>query len=480
MIEIIEDSSAKYNRKMSLSGWQFSAAALGIVRFLDFAKKDYEIIDEDVLLYKYEDINLNCEGQYVDFIEEYFDDRISPVKLSKLLEYKGDLTEDEEKIISELLRANTVSRRVFKGYKYPENSREELLSVYQENREALIKETFKYALLFGYRKFLNENLMGTEKGIVSRLSGYSIDKGRKIESLSFNWNAKSFVSEDATEFDYIPFAFSKSVEAFFINNNFEMIGLKEINDKLNQQIEKPMEEGIRPRKELFFNMGFGSEVAINNVEIIKKDSEKDYYETIYLRKTSVDIFKRVNELIEEEKEFKSKKAIPSENKRTPLEMTLDSYVRDIDLNIMEVVTDKIVNNLYLDSLIELLLKESNSFLVGNLIKINKIIYEEVSNLESKNMKRAYASAKEIVSKLSTKERKNKITSYRQKLISCLIMHDYDRFNETLLQLSSYAGVEIGFAYDLFENFEENKNVAYAFVNTLNDFSDYSKNKGESK
>jgi CRISPR-associated protein Cst1 len=52
------------------------------------------------------------------------------------------------------------------------------------------------------------------------------------------------------------------------------------------------------------------------------------------------------------------------------------------------------------------------------------------------------------------------------LLSSIIAHDYDRFKEILLQLSVYAGVEFGFAFDLFDDFEENKDVAYTFINTL--------------
>ena len=62
---------------------------------------------------------------------------------------------------------------------------------------------------------------------------------------------------------------------------------------------------------------------------------------------------------------------------------------------------------------------------------------------------------------------NKVNSYKQKLISAITFKDYDRFCEILLQLSSYSGVVFYFAYDLFQDFEENKNIAYTFINALN-------------
>ena len=61
---------------------------------------------------------------------------------------------------------------------------------------------------------------------------------------------------------------------------------------------------------------------------------------------------------------------------------------------------------------------------------------------------------------------NKLNSYKQKLISAIVAHDYSRMNEILLSLSSYINQELGFAYVLFENPEENIGLAYAFANSL--------------
>ena len=63
----------------------------------------------------------------------------------------------------------------------------------------------------------------------------------------------------------------------------------------------------------------------------------------------------------------------------------------------------------------------------------------------------------------------KLRSYRQKLISCLVFKNYERFIEIVLQLSAYSQVSMGFLSDLAENFEENKNLAYVFTNNLENF-----------
>ena len=82
------------------------------------------------------------------------------------------------------------------------------------------------------------------------------------------------------------------------------------------------------------------------------------------------------------------------------------------------------------------------------------------------MKKAYACAKEVAESLP----ENKVKSYRQKLTSTIVFKDYDRCCQILLQLSNYASnysdVKFDFVYDLFEDFESNKDVAYTFINAL--------------
>lgn len=128
------------------------------------------------------------------------------------------------------------------------------------------------------------------------------------------------------------------------------------------------------------------------------------------------------------------------------------------------VVNRILNGIRMDSIIELLFKSKNnhSYNIKTLIAINNLIYEGGSEM-TKNMKSAYASAKRVSEKLE----ENKLNSYKQKLISAVTFKNKDRFCEILLQLSSFSGVVFDFAYDLFEDFENNKNLAYTFINALN-------------
>ena len=78
------------------------------------------------------------------------------------------------------------------------------------------------------------------------------------------------------------------------------------------------------------------------------------------------------------------------------------------------------------------------------------------------LKGAFKNAKQVAEVLEI----NKLDSYRQKWTSSIIFKDYDRVCQILLQLSNYSGVEFSFVYDLFDDFEANKDLAYTFINAL--------------
>ena len=61
---------------------------------------------------------------------------------------------------------------------------------------------------------------------------------------------------------------------------------------------------------------------------------------------------------------------------------------------------------------------------------------------------------------------NKRKSYRQRLTSSLALKDYSAFLDILAQLSNYTDIQFDFVYDLFENFEDNKELAYTFANAM--------------
>ena len=183
-----------------------------------------------------------------------------------------------------------------------------------------------------------------------------------------------------------------------------------------------------------------------DVEVILKSRDKNYYETVYVREKAINIFKQSDDF-----DYKGIKFWYRDDEKNPKYMEPE-------------VVNRILNGIRMDSIIELLFKSKNnhSYNIKTLIAINNLIYEGGSEM-TKKMKSAYASAKRVSEKLE----ENKLNSYKQKLISAVTFKNKDRFCEILLQLSSFSGVVFDFAYDLFDDFENNKNLAYTFINSLN-------------
>ena len=419
-----------YNTRLVASDWRYSASIVGLIKYFHFFKIKFSGYnnDEDYIEYNQEDIR---EDLYLQFVENYFRKDMHHCSIEAILE-KEEPSEEEIQSVNEKLSANSIMKKVFKGLKYSAENKAEILKRISEHRQELIRETYKHR---HYAKFSNRNLFFKEPKKICRLNGYYVDTGRKTKSISYMFDDRTFVGTDEKEFDFIPFAFTQSYEALFVNNNFTIRQLVETNRKMQQVTEKG--------NSLFAQIKQAADFINYDVEVISKSQDKNYFETRYIRKHSIAIIQGIERysLIQ----FKLK---TSEN---------------LFIDIEQEVINRILNNLILDDLIELLLKEDSSYhlRIHQLIKINIALYGG-ENMDDE-MKSAYASAKQVNARIPN----NKANSYKQKLINAIIAHDYDRVCEILLQLSSYSGVVFNFAYDLFEDFERNKNIAYTFINALN-------------
>ena len=192
----------------------------------------------------------------------------------------------------------------------------------------------------------------------------------------------------------------------------------------------------------------------SDIEIIVKKPERAYFETLYLRKESLEILKNMK----------------SYYKAFCFSIKISD---DYWINILNEVFDAVVNFTLLDNLINKLLKDSreggNSYVISKLLKVNVEIKKGDEKMKN-TMKAAFACAKQIVDKKDGNKPRvsdTKLKSYCTKLINAIILDDYDQFQKILINLSNYAEVPCGFAYDLFEDFEGNKEIAYTFVNSLN-------------
>ena len=208
-------------------------------------------------------------------------------------------------------------------------------------------------------------------------------------------------------------------------------------------------KGKNPRRTLFKTIQETAGFLDYSVEIITKQRDTDFFETMYMRKESINILRKLN--VYEPFCFSV--------------MISDNYYLDVQKK----VTECILNLVRTDELIEFFLKQdmrrdvkySSEYLVSLFIRINNLICKGGEKL-NRSMRGAYACAKAVVKAIPD----NKRISYRQKLTSAVVFKDYDRCCHILLQLSNYSGVTFDFVYDVFEDFEKNKDVIYTFINAL--------------
>ncbi|MCL2610232.1 MAG: type I CRISPR-associated protein Cas8a1/Csx8 [Defluviitaleaceae bacterium] len=433
------------------SDWRWSATIVGIFKYFQYLemkgiKCDYNF-DDDYIEFYTSDIT---EENYLLFAEEHFREFMHHKEVEDLIQVI-DPTEVQIKRVNEKLSKNTSSNTImiktFKGIKYDGQNADVIKKRIDENSFELIKQTFKGGRAL-YYNFCNENNLLSEKEKSCRIRGYSVDMGKKGKSVSYMQNMKNFVYQDSKYFDFIPFAFSKTREAFFINNNFTIKQLIQTNKDYLLSDKKE----VKVRSQLFLKTKESSSFIDYDVEVIKKDRDKDYFETIFVRKKATKIFSTISEGIV---------AVLSK----PCNVKRGEKSQDVWLNIETIVTDSILNGLKIDDLIERLFKAYNDhrFLISHLIRINQMIYTGGDQM-SEGQKRAYGAAQEVKKALRGKE--NKIRSYEQRLISSLTLKDYERVQEVLLHLSAFTQVRMDFLIDVFNDFEANKNLVYTFINVL--------------
>ncbi len=454
-MKTILENNTDFNVKLEPSDWRFSAAIVGLLEYfeyIDTLETSYKVEDE-YILYNSE---LITKENYLKFVEKKYGENLHHKYVELNLEhYNQDNNENDNtyiiKSINEKLSGNTIMKKIFKKIKFDGTNRDEILSLVNKHREELILETFRNKSDM-YKNYCNTNQLFNENQKYCRLVGYYIDAPKKGKSTGFGFNMSSFVGQDIQEFDFIPFAFINDRESLFINDNYEINRLtsaKQVfQEKINADIENlELENKYRGIKySLFKGIIESSDFIEYDVEVIVKDRDKDYFETLYIRKQSIDILKKINE-----------RKIDYNSLCFSYKIN-DNYYIDIYKKVMECI----LNNTLLDDVIDLLLKEKkNYYTVYQLININDLIRGE-KIMDDKIRKIIHACANEVRNKIP----ENKLESYRQKLTSSIIFKDYDRVCQILLQLSGYSDVYFSFADELFMDFEKNKDIAYTFINAL--------------
>lgn len=438
--------------------WRYSAAIVGLRKYLEWLGVDEEpnlIITEDTLEYnkKYLD-----KEDFLKFAEYYFKDDMHHIEIENKLKEKNP-TEDQINIVNEKMKANTILKNKFKKIKFDGHNQDEIQNIIDQNREEIICETFRNKNNL-YKNYCNPNQLFKDKQECCRLNGYYIDMPKKGKSISYAFDKSNYVGNDIPEFDFIPFAFSGCREKFFINDNVDLNRLQKTNNQWTRTVKSQMEEAKQRNervntKRIFIDCLIEAKDFLqSDIEIIVKKPERAYFETLCLRKESLEILKNMK----------------SYYKAFCFSIKISD---DYWINILNEVFDAVVNFTLLDNLINKLLKDSreggNSYVISKLLKVNVEIKKGDEKMKN-TMKAAFACAKQIVDKKDGNKPRvsdTKLKSYCTKLINAIILDDYDQFQKILINLSNYAEVPCGFAYDLFEDFEGNKEIAYTFVNSLN-------------
>lgn len=426
--------------------------------YLDKFEFDYELLNNcdqkpgeaingfDGIMYNQSDIT---EAHYLEFAEYYFADDMTHLKILNILE-NDEFSDEQIKLVNDYAKSKTVLNKVFNKTKFDGNNKNFFINAINENKSEIIKSIFRNGKNL-YADYCNTNLLLTTDNPHCRLVGYNVDKGRKTKFLGFGFSASSFVGNDILEFDFIPFAFSKTYESYFINNNFDVKSLCATARTLNEELSKL--ENKNPRSSLLTILKNAKDFIYFDVEIITKSRDEECFKTLFVR---YDRLKALQNIPEYALNFKYK--------------LNEKYW----LNLEEEVYSDCINGVMLDSLIELMLKiyfddNVNKFYIKSKTEILININE---SWEGNRLTKEIESAKKmgyIVSQeLIRQKKENKINSYKQKIIGAIVAHDYDRVNEVILSLSAYVGMEFNFAYPLFENPEDNKNIAFTFANALSD------------
>lgn len=447
-----------YDTLLQPTDWRAAAAVVGLCKYFDHFRIDYKIlynVDEkpenyihgfDGIIYKSESIT---EEKYLDFVESYFEKYMTHSTILSILG-NDEFSDEQIKMVNDLVKSKTVLKGLLGKTKFDGTNKAVFISTIEENREEIIKTIFKNGNNL-YKNYCNERLIFTDDNSTCRLRGYNVDKDRKTSILGFCFSKESFDANDILEFDFIPFAFSNPDmrETYFVNNNFSIETLVNTNRAFSEQLSNTESKG--DKNKLLLVLQNSKDYISYDVEIISKSQDDAFYSTLFVR---LERLKKLREL-----SGKSLYLVKKINDDYWFNLEKEVYMRclnnvlldDVILRMLKFYFDDNSNKGYIKSRTDLLIDINISW------KGNKIM-DEINSARICGFK----ASQELIRLKSS----NKINSYKQKIISALCAHDYDRAKEVILSLSAYVGMEFSFFYKFLENAEENKDIAFAFASAL--------------
>lgn len=447
-----------YDTLLQPTDWRFAAAVVGLCKYFDYFGIDYKVLYDveekpdnyihgfDGIIYKSEDIT---EEKYLEFAENYFEKYMTHKNILNILESQ-EFSEEQIKLVNDLVKSKTVLKGLLGKTKFDGTNKDIFISTIEENRAEIIKNIFKNGNNL-YKNYCNERLIFTEDNSTCRLRGYNVDKDRKTSNLGFCFSKESFESNDILEFDFIPFAFSNSDmrETYFVNNNFSVKSLTQTNYAFSNQLSNT--ENKDDKNKLMLVLQNSKDYISYDVEIISKSQDKAYYETFFVR---LERLKKLREL-----SGKSLNFVKKINDDYWFNLEKEVYMRCLNNVLLDDVILMMLKFYFDDNAVKGYIKSRTDMLIDiNVSWKGNEIMDEIKSAKSCG----FLTSQKLIEMKSS----NKINSYKQKIISALCAHDYDRAKEIILSLSAYVGMEFSFFYTFLENAEENKDLAFAFASAL--------------
>ena len=447
-----------YDTLLQPTDWRFAAAVVGLCKYFDYFGIDYKVLCDveekpdnyihgfDGIIYKSEDIT---EEKYLEFAENYFEKYMTHKNILNILESQ-EFSEEQIKLVNDLVKSKTVLKGLFDKIKFDGTNKDIFISTIEENRSEIIKNIFKNGNNL-YKNYCNERLIFTEDNSTCRLRGYNVDKDRKTSNLDFCFSKESFESNDILEFDFIPFAFSNPDmrETYFVNNNFSVKSLTQTNYAFSNQLNST--ENKDDKNKLMLVLQNSKDYISYDVEIISKSQDKAYYETFFVR---LERLKKLREL-----SGKSLNFVKKINDDYWFNLEKEVYMRCLNNVLLDDVILMMLKFYFDDNAVKGYIKSRTDMLIDiNVSWKGNEIMDEIKSAKSCG----FLTSKKLIEMKSS----NKINSNKQKIISALCAHDYDRAKEIILSLSAYVGMEFSFFYTFLENAEENKDLAFAFASAL--------------
>ena len=331
-----------YDTLIQPTDWRYSAACLGLHRFLTYSGFDFKLLNDcedtvdgaiygfDGILYHSSDLT---EENYLLFAENFFKKDMTHLTILSMLE-NAEFTDENIKTINDLIKSKTVLKKLVGKIKFDGTNKDVISNLINENRFEIIKSIFRYGKNL-YSDYCNSNLLLTDSNNHCRLVGYSVDEGRKTRFLGFCFSKESVDCNDEIEFDFIPFAFSnpEMYETYFVNNNYSIKELVKTNDTLSERLRD--NEKKNPKTRLLSVLQQADNFINYDVEIIEKNRDNDYYSTLFVRTERLRALKQLSD--------------------KSLSFTY-KIAEDYWLNLEKEVFERCLNNVLLDDLIERMLK----------------------------------------------------------------------------------------------------------------------------